>query len=75
MFLCYFAVLWILIQDPVTFSPLDPGSGIPDPGWIKNQDLDPNNPDHISESLETISWVKILKFFVADPEWKNSDPG
>jgi hypothetical protein len=21
-----------------------------------------NNPDHISESLETIFWVKILKF-------------
>jgi hypothetical protein len=26
-----------------------------------------NNPDHISESLETTSWVKILKFFDADP--------
>ncbi len=26
--------------------------------------------DHISESLETIFWVKILKFFDADP-----DPG
>ncbi len=35
----------------------DPGSGL-------------NNPDHISESLETIFWVKILKFFDAD-----SDPG
>jgi hypothetical protein len=37
-----------------------------------------NNPDHISESLETIFvWVKILKFFDADPGWKklNSDPG
>ncbi len=38
------------------------------------------NPDHISESLETIFWVKILKFFDADPEsriWdgKNLDPG
>jgi hypothetical protein len=42
--------------------------------------------DHISESLETIFWVKILKFFDADasgpgnlltlnPGWKNSDPG
>jgi hypothetical protein len=29
-----------------------------------------NNPDHISESLETIFWMKILKFFDADP-----DPG
>jgi hypothetical protein len=26
-----------------------------------------NNPDHISESLETISSVKILKFLDADP--------
>jgi hypothetical protein len=28
------------------------------------------NPDHVSESLETIFWVKILKFFYADPGWK-----
>jgi hypothetical protein len=26
-----------------------------------------NNSDHISESLETIFWVRILKFFDADP--------
>ncbi len=26
-----------------------------------------NHPDHIAESLETIFWVKILKFFDADP--------
>jgi hypothetical protein len=26
-----------------------------------------NNPDHISECLETIFWIKILKFFHADP--------
>jgi hypothetical protein len=26
-----------------------------------------NNPDHISESLETIFGVKMLKFFDADP--------
>jgi hypothetical protein len=29
-----------------------------------------NNPNHISESIETIFWVKILKFFDAYP-----DPG
>ncbi len=29
-----------------------------------------NIPDHISESFETILWVKILKFFDAD-----ADPG
>ncbi len=44
-----------------------------------------NNPDHISESLETICGVKILKFLVADPgsgmekirirDGKNSNPG
>jgi hypothetical protein len=28
-----------------------------------------NNPDHIS-ILETIFWVKIVKFFDADPRWK-----
>ncbi len=37
----------------------------------KNQDPDPgsgmNIPDHISERLETIFWVKILKFFNEDP--------
>jgi hypothetical protein len=44
----------------------------------KNQDPNPgsrsgmNNLDHISESLETIFWVKnkILKFFVADPGFR-----
>jgi hypothetical protein len=46
-----------------------------------------NDPDHISESLKTIFWVKILKFFdedpgsgmekipIRDPGWKNSDLG
>ncbi len=37
-----------------------------------------NNSDNISESLETIFWVTILKFFHADPGSrmeKNSDPG
>jgi hypothetical protein len=37
-----------------------------------------NNLDNISESLETIFWVKILQFFVAEPGSrmeKNSDPG
>ncbi len=44
-----------------------------------------NNPDHISESLETIFRVKMLKFFDADPgsgmekiwirDGKNLDPG
>jgi hypothetical protein len=44
-----------------------------------------NNPDQISESLKTIFWVKIIKFFDVDLGWekfgsgirdgKKSDPG
>ncbi len=50
--------------DPESDAFLTPGSGTG-----KNQDPDPdlmNNLDHISEGLETIFWVKILKFFDAD---------
>jgi hypothetical protein len=73
----------------------DPGSGAfltPESRTVKNlgSGSGMNNPDHISESLETIFWVKIVKFFYADPGWikfgsgmekirirdgKNSDPG
>ncbi len=50
----------------------DPGSGAfltPGSGMSKKSGFGSgmNNPDHISESLETIFWVKILKFFNADP--------
>jgi hypothetical protein len=62
-------------------SDADLGSGIRcfldpcfrDPRWVKDHDPNPgsgfemNNLDHISERLETIFWVKILKFFEADP--------
>ncbi len=34
-----------------------------------------NNPDHISERLETVFWVKILKFVDADPGWKKFGSG
>jgi hypothetical protein len=34
-----------------------------------------NNPDHIFLSLETIFWVKILKFFDADPGWRQFGSG
>jgi hypothetical protein len=49
----------------------DPGSGAcltPGPGMVKKSGFgsEMNNPDHIFESLETIFWVKILKFFDAD---------
>jgi hypothetical protein len=48
----------------------DPGSGAfltPGSGMGKKSGSGMNNPDHISESLETIFWVKILKFFNEDP--------
>jgi hypothetical protein len=34
-----------------------------------------NNPDHISESLEILFWVKYLKFFMRIRDGINSDPG
>ncbi len=34
-----------------------------------------NDPDHISESLETIFWVKIPKFFDADPGFEMENLG
>jgi hypothetical protein len=45
---------------------LTPESGIWDPGWVKKSGSGSrmNNPDHNSESLETIFWVEILKFRV-----------
>jgi hypothetical protein len=50
-------------SDTLPFKPLDSG-------WVKSQDPDSgsgmSNPDHIPESLETIFWVKTLKFFDAD---------
>jgi hypothetical protein len=71
-----------------------PGSGAfltPGSEMAKNQKPDPgsgmNIPDHISESLETIFGLEMLKFFDADPVpgsgifltldlgWKTSNPG
>ncbi len=42
-------------------------------GHLRFQGSEMHIPHHISESLETIFWVKILKFFDADPEY--FDPG
>jgi hypothetical protein len=42
----------------------EPGSGM---GKNSGSGSGMGNPDHIFESLETIIWVKILKFSVADP--------
>ncbi len=55
---------------------------IRDPGWVKNQYPAPgsgsgmNNPDHISESLETIFLgLKYLNSLMRIRDGKNSDPG
>jgi hypothetical protein len=55
----------------------DPGSGAfltPGSGMRKNSGSGSrmNNPDHFFESLETIFWFTILKFFDADPGEKTS---
>ncbi len=52
------------IRDPVpfVFVPLDPGYGMgKKTGFDPRSESGTNNLDHISESLETIFWVKILK--------------
>jgi hypothetical protein len=67
----------------------DPGSAIrclSDPwiretGWANSQDPDPGSgsgiydSNHIFASLNIFFGVNILKFFYADPGWKNSYPG
>jgi hypothetical protein len=45
------------------FWPLDPGSRM---GKKSGSGSEMNKPDHISESLGIIFWIKILKFFDAD---------
>jgi hypothetical protein len=54
------------------FDPWPPGSRM---GKKSGSGPGINNPDHISESLETIFCVKILKFFDADPGWKKFESG
>ncbi len=62
------------VRDP------DPGSGAfftPGSGMDKKlgSGSGMNNPDHISECIETISWDKILEFFDAHPGWKKFESG
>ncbi len=63
-YLLTFVMLRIPDRDPKLFWPLDLGFGM---GKKSGSGSGMNNPDHVSESLVTIFWVKILKFFVADP--------
>jgi hypothetical protein len=61
-------IVWVTarVADPGSGAFLTPGSGIQDGEKINIRIR--NIPDHISKSLETISWVKKLKFFDANPE-------
>ncbi len=73
--LIIYSVLRIRIRDPVTFWSLDPGSGM---GKKSGSGSGMTNPDHISESLDTIFWVKILKFVLCGSgmeKIRNRDPG
>ena len=65
--------------DPGSGAFLTPGSEIRYPGCVKNQapGSGMNNPDHLSESLETFFWAKntFMRIRNRDPGGKNSDPG
>jgi hypothetical protein len=52
------------VADPGSSAFLTPASGM---GKKSGSGSGMNNTDHIPESLETVFWVKILKFFDADP--------
>jgi hypothetical protein len=55
--------------DPGSGAFLTPGSGM---GKKSGTGSGMNNPDHISESLETLSWVENLNCLmrIRDPGWK-----
>ncbi len=61
------------IVGPSLFFSADPDPGC---GMGKKSGSTMNNPDHISESLETIFWVKkYLNSLMRIGDEKNSDPG
>ncbi len=54
--------------DPESGAFLTPGSGIQDPGWVKNRNPDPGwTLGSYFRELKNIFQLKILKFFDADP--------
>jgi hypothetical protein len=58
----------------LVISGTDPGAGaFLAPGSESGSGSGMKNPDHISESFETIFWVKILKLF--DPGWEKFGSG
>jgi hypothetical protein len=66
IFMCRVCSVADPLRDPGSDVRLTPKSGIR-MGKKSRSGAGMNNPDYISDSLETIFWVKILKFFVADP--------
>ncbi len=66
----------VAYPDPGSGAFLTPGSGM-GKKIRSGSRFGMNNTDNISESLETIFWVKILKFFDADPGsgMEKFDPG
>ena len=58
------------IRDPMPFWPLDPGSGT-----SKKSGSGMNNPDHISEGLETTFGLKYLKSLIRWCGFGIRDPG
>jgi hypothetical protein len=70
--LCKFPVLRIRIRDPVPFWPLDPESGM---GKKSGSGSVMNNPDHISEGLETFFGLKYFNSLLRIRDVKNSYPG
>jgi hypothetical protein len=60
-----FAAILPRAVNPKSGAFLTPGSGM---GNKSGSGSRINNPDHYSESVETIFWVKILKYFDADPD-------
>ncbi len=65
-------MLRIRIRDPGPLSPLYPGSGI---GKKSGSGSEMNTPDHISESLETNSLMRIWDGKIFDPGWEKFGSG
>jgi hypothetical protein len=65
----FLAVLRIRILDPVPFCPLDQRSGTQNGQKIRIRIRD-EQPRSYFRELRTIFWVKMLKFFNAEPGWK-----
>jgi hypothetical protein len=66
---CQIEIFYIILTNVTN---PDPGSGM---GKKSRSESGMTIPDHNFKSLKTIVWVKILKFFNADPDPGILDPG